>query len=473
MAGHGVKAVYQPFSLQERMAPLNMMKEEYDKINEGLAELGATASQAMQYIDPSSQAGQAVAAYNKSLEDAAATLSTEGLKGMSRTALYNLKRTYQSQIAPINEGAKRYAALQAQIKEMQWKDPTIMVSDMPTLDQYIANPNALPNVVSGAQLMQAGANAALTMPNVTYEQLSRYMNGDTSAIPDLDKAAQNIASTYGVSTEQALAYIQRGIQSGLGERTTKWDMARQEYDYKHALDMEKERYEQQQLNSRHYSSLAQSQQQFIAKMQQEGWGWDPKLNGGKGAFYQDDSTLERARKAALAGSGYDPNSVVTLTTGTGSGTRSSGTRTKSDVETTVKENFDDSTRGIDAKGRTIDVSSIPSGSQQVFVSHANLGLLSTDDKVAILKLAGIDASGAREAGTKKERYVDSAVDRLLSENASTIDRFDYFKDGNGWYRKYKNKSETIARPTLPSAPVQKDSVHSGNSSMDFGVTRRQ
>ena len=220
MPGHGVKAVYQPFSLQERMAPLQMMKEEYDKVNEGLAELGMTANQVAQYIDPNSEAGRTLAQYNQTLDDAAGTLSREGLKGLSRTALYNLKRAYQSQIAPINEGAKNYFTLQAKIKEMQWKDPTVMVSGMPTLDEYIKNPNALPNVLSGAQLMQEGANAALTLPGVSYEQLSRYLNGDTSAIPDLNASVQSIADRYGVTTEQAMRYITSGVMNGLGKRAT-------------------------------------------------------------------------------------------------------------------------------------------------------------------------------------------------------------------------------------------------------------
>ena len=217
---HGIRAVYQPFSLQERMAPLAMMKEEYDKVNEGLAELGMTANQVAQYIDPNSKAGQTLAQYNSALNTAADTLSREGLKGLSRTELYNLKRAYQSQIAPINEGAKNYFSLQEKIKEMQWKDPTIMVNGMPTLDEYIQNPSALPNLVSGAQLQQEGIKAALQLPGVDYDTISKYMNGDVSAIPDLNAAAQRIADNYGVSTEQAMGYITNGIMSGLGQRAT-------------------------------------------------------------------------------------------------------------------------------------------------------------------------------------------------------------------------------------------------------------
>lgn len=232
----GVRVTYQPFSLQERMAPLNMMKEEYDTVNEGLSELGVTANQVAQYIDPASQAGQTLAQYNKLLDDTASTLSREGLKGVSRTTLQNLRRMYQKQVAPINESAKNYASLQAKIKEMQWKDPTIMVEGMPTLDDYIKNPNALPNLVSGNQLMKEGVNAAYQLEGVDYDTISRYMRGDNSAIPGLDKTVEQIAQSYGISSQQALNYISRGVLTGLGERATKLDMQRQaadlEYGYK-------------------------------------------------------------------------------------------------------------------------------------------------------------------------------------------------------------------------------------------------
>lgn len=232
----GVRVTYQPFSLQERMAPLNMMKEEYDTVNEGLSELGMTANQVAQYIDPASQAGQTLAQYNKLLDDTASTLSREGLKGVSRTTLQNLRRMYQKQVAPINESAKNYASLQAKIKEMQWKDPTIMVEGMPTLDDYIKNPNALPNLVPGSLLMKEGADAAYQLEGVDYDTISRYMRGDNSAIPNLDKTIQQIAQSHGVTSQQAFDYISRGVLNGLGERATKLDMQRQaadlEYGYK-------------------------------------------------------------------------------------------------------------------------------------------------------------------------------------------------------------------------------------------------
>lgn len=274
MPVHGIRAVYQPFSLQERMAPLSMMKEEYDKVNEGIADLEMSTNQVAQYIDPSSQAGKTLAAYNKMLEDTAQTLSREGLKGVSRTALYNLKRTYQQQVAPINEGAKNYTALQAKIKEMQWKDPTIMVSDMPTLDQYIKNPNALPNLVSGAQLQQEGATAALQLQGVDYDAIQRYMSGDLSAIPNMGATIAQIAKTYGVSSDQALGYISRGVLAGLGKRATDIETARQQAEIKFDYQMRLEEYQQRQQNYRAGLSASAQKRSDDLRALMSGYVWD-------------------------------------------------------------------------------------------------------------------------------------------------------------------------------------------------------
>lgn len=265
----GVRITYQPFSLQERMAPLNMMKEEYDTVNEGLSELGINANQVAQYIDPASQAGQTLAQYNKLLDDTASTLSREGLKGVSRTTLQNLRRMYQKQVAPINESAKNYASLQAKIKEMQWKDPTIIVEGMPTLDDYIKNPNTLPNLVPGNKLMKEGVDAAYQLEGVDYDTISRYMGGDNSAIPGLDKTVEQIAQSYGISSQQALNYISRGVLTGLGERATKLDMQRQaadlEYGYKMKALGAQEAKERRTAALKHGYSMAEIQERNKGK----------------------------------------------------------------------------------------------------------------------------------------------------------------------------------------------------------------
>lgn len=397
---HGIRAVYQPFSLQERMAPLNMMKEEYDKINEGLADLEMTTNQVAQYIDPSSQAGRALAAYNKMLEDTAGALSREGLKGVSRTALYNLKRTYQSQIAPINEGAKNYASLQAKIKEMQWKDPTIMVNDMPSLDDYIKNPNRLPNLVSGAQLMQEGATAALQLPGVDYNAISRYLSGDTKAIPNINESVQRIAQSYGVSSQQAMDYISRGVISGLGQRAAKLDAARQnaemEFDYKMRL----EKYQQQQQNYRAGLSAAAQKRDDDLKALMSGYVWNDATK--QYEFSQD--ALDNAMKAYV-------------------GThRSSSSRTTTPKETTETYNPLKGTHFVDKAGNNPDGPSSKNAQTHNIVDTEYLKTLEPEQIAGIFRTLNIHFD--------TEEYMNGAGDavdwsRVIDDYRGYLDKYEF------------------------------------------------
>ena len=117
------------------------------------------------------------------------------------------------------------------------KDPTLMVQSIPTVSELRQNPMARPSLVSGAQLQSEGIKAALELPGVDYQAISRFLNGDTSAIPDIDAAAQRIADAYGVSTDQAMGYITNGIMSGLGQRATSLYDAQQKADIEFANRM--------------------------------------------------------------------------------------------------------------------------------------------------------------------------------------------------------------------------------------------
>ena len=399
MPSHGIRTVYQPFSLQERMAPLAMMKEEYDKVNEGLAELGMTANQVAQYIDPNSEAGKTLAQYNQTLDDAAGTLSREGLKGLSRTALYNLKRAYQSQIAPINEGAKNYFTLQAKIKEMQWKDPTIMVNDMPSLDDYIKNPNRLPNLVSGAQLMQEGATAALQLPGVDYDSISRYLKGDASAIPNINESVQRIAQSYGVSSQQAMDYISRGIISGLGERATKLDVARQnaemEFDYKMRL----EKYQQQQQNYRAGLSATAQKRDDDLKALMSGYVWNDATK--QYEFSQD--ALDNAMKAYV-------------------GTHRSSSRTTTPKETTETYNPLKGTHFVDKAGNNPDGPSSKNAQTHNIVDTEYLKTLEPEQIAGIFRTLNIHFD--------TEEYMNGAGDaidwsRVIDDYRGYLDKYEF------------------------------------------------
>ena len=240
---HGVTAVYKPFSFQERLAPLQMMKEEYDKVGEAIANYSDDSNAYYNYLDPKSRA--IVDKYNETLGSVADSLSRDGLKSVSRNTLFDLKRMYNNQIAPINKAAESYASLQEQIRKMSMQDPTLMVSNMPTVYDLMTNPNAMPSTISGSTLYKQGTLAASQLSDVTYEQLERYLAGDKTAIPNIDSITAQIGDMYGVGKlsedgqRQALGYIAQGMKDGLSARTAEMSALNNKLAMQHQYDLEK------------------------------------------------------------------------------------------------------------------------------------------------------------------------------------------------------------------------------------------
>ena len=109
----------------------------------------------------------------------------------------------------------------------------------------------------------------------------------------------------------------------------------------------------------------------------------------------------------------------------------------------------------------------------MFVKEEYFDLMKLEDKLNVLRLAGIDISGARNASSRKEEYVEDAVDKLMKENMGRINRFEYHKDKDGnMYRKYKDKSDTIGDEELAAPRASVDSTRP-SWTQEFGVTRRQ
>lgn len=219
MGRYAITAQFQPFSFQERIAPLKLYKEEYDKVNEGLALLGEEANAYSRYIDPNSESGKALAAYNEQLNQVANDLSANGLKAVSRNTLYNLRRNYNSTIKGINDAAKGLATMQEQYRALAMKDPTLMIGRMPTVDDLLKNPNAVPYTISGASLYeQAAATGAST---------------DFRSPEEVQEAILQVAQANGIDAledqSKAIAMIQKGINDGYNTRRAK--LADKQADY--------------------------------------------------------------------------------------------------------------------------------------------------------------------------------------------------------------------------------------------------
>lgn len=242
MPNYAITANYQPFSFQERIAPLQMLKQEYDTVAQGLATLGEEANSWQQYIDPNSRSGQKLAAYNQALSTTADSLSKEGLKAVSRNALFNLRRAYNSDIAQINKAAQTLSGIYDQYRNMSAKDQSLMIGSMPTVDDLVDNPAASPVMVSGMQLYAQANQAAKSAAsrNTTFsaaldgvlrgyyhtiqttgydsEATARFIE-DASTIPELQKAMEEIRQMNNTAAlnnpGQADAYILRGILDGM------------------------------------------------------------------------------------------------------------------------------------------------------------------------------------------------------------------------------------------------------------------
>lgn len=221
MASHGITAVYQPFSLQERMAPLQMMKEEQDKVSDALATLGEQATEWENYITPGSEAAQKLQSYKDTLNSVAGDLSANGLKAVSRNTLFGLRRQYSNEIAPINKAAKSLADMYDSYRKVAMSDPTFMMGAMPTIDEFISNPQALPVSVSGNALYKEGVAAGQSMPL------------DGSADPAT--FIQSIAAKYNLGSlqdpQKAINFIASGVRDALGARQVAMD------DYEHQLEL--------------------------------------------------------------------------------------------------------------------------------------------------------------------------------------------------------------------------------------------
>ncbi len=211
MGRYAITAQFQPFSFQERIAPLQIYKQEYDIVNEGLAALGENANAYAQYIDPNSQAGKALAEYNNQLSQVANDLSANGLKAVSRNTLYNLRRQYNSNIKQINGAAQNLATMYDQYRALSMKDPSLMIGKMPSVDELIANPNARPYMISGNDLYSQSASLGQSSQINSEEDLNAYI--------------QQVAQSNGIENlgdqSQALSLIRQGLLAGRNARIAK------------------------------------------------------------------------------------------------------------------------------------------------------------------------------------------------------------------------------------------------------------
>lgn len=239
-----VKSKYQPFSFQERMAPLMMLQEQYDKTNENLLALGEQATQFYQYLDKDTKA--VVDQYNAELSKVAGSLASDGMKAVSRNTLTRLRSMYNNEVKPINTAAQTLSKMYEEQRSLEGRmsasGQKLFSSRMPTVRELLENPGASPqNIGSGAlynQGLQAAKSSSLRRFSETAfgseiirgyinqvkeqgyspELVARFMN-DIDSIPELKNAYNEIRDMYntqGLSDANgADQFIMRGILDGM------------------------------------------------------------------------------------------------------------------------------------------------------------------------------------------------------------------------------------------------------------------
>lgn len=169
-------AVFNPFSYQELLAPIQDYQQAYNQMQEGLYAAGEEANQWQQYINADEAAGRTLREYNDTLSRMSSDLSQNGLKAINRNSLLNLRRTYNDKIRPINDAAKTLSGMYDNYRQMLSKDQTLMRGAMPTVSELVENPGATPHMVSGSSLYNQGAQAAKSASS-RKQEFSARLNG--------------------------------------------------------------------------------------------------------------------------------------------------------------------------------------------------------------------------------------------------------------------------------------------------------
>lgn len=158
-------AKFTPYTFDEMLKPLAMATQEYNAIEEGIAELGSKADLMRMYAseEPDSDWAKRYNDYAKELDKQASSLAKYGLSPASRKGLLDLKRAYSSSVSPIEEAAKarkeayKYRdTIKAKDNTAMFKNKTLSLSDFMNGKEgdntYISGKDIMTRVASKAQI---------------------------------------------------------------------------------------------------------------------------------------------------------------------------------------------------------------------------------------------------------------------------------------------------------------------------------
>ena len=149
---------FTPFTFEQMLKPMAMYTQEYNTIEEGIAELGSKADLMRMYAneEPDSKVANMYNTYANDLDKQAESLAKQGLTPSSRRSLLELNRRYKSEITPIETAVARRRQLAEEQRKAMAQDNSIMFDvDARTLslDRLIESPELSYTPVSGRDIM--------------------------------------------------------------------------------------------------------------------------------------------------------------------------------------------------------------------------------------------------------------------------------------------------------------------------------
>ena len=290
-------AKFRPYSFDEMLKPLAMATQEYNAIEEGIAELGSKADLMRMYAneEPNSKVANMYNTYANDLDKQAESLAKQGLSSVNRSDLLGLKRRYSSEITPIETAVTRRRQLAEEQRKARAQDDSILFDiDARTmsLDDLVNNSELSYSSASGKNIMENVSKAASVLakearndPNKFnsrlggdyYEYVKQY-GFSKEAVMDAILRSKNASNVLTSIVDDALA------SSGVGKN---WSGNA----YDRALDY---------ANRGLWSAVGQTQSQLVDN-------WRAKMEA------QANKELEVARiKAGLSGYGKDKNKLSNI-----------------------------------------------------------------------------------------------------------------------------------------------------------------
>ena len=249
-----INSQFQPFSMQEMLQPVMMADQEHKAIDEAYTQLGTQASNLEQILDAQrdTKAYGLYSDYMDNLKQNIDMLSREGLTGQTRRGLNNMRKTFASDIATIQQAVERKAQLQEAQRQAKEKDSSMLFSKKAremTIDDLMADPTMSYDSFSGKSLESMAARAATALTkqirdNPTkwseilgeqyYERLQRRgfrideilqaVQGNPEAAAALRQIEKDVMESSGISNwnnkeawEEGLRYARTGLWQGVGQ----------------------------------------------------------------------------------------------------------------------------------------------------------------------------------------------------------------------------------------------------------------